>query len=295
MKKNLMHFIVMIGLMAGNLFGAGIPAQSQKKTVSERFSAEKVVWQRGIAAAKKRHIQKEKLNKQELRYYNTVLKRIGGLTALLAAIGMGVGLKLRKKRAEDAVQEAKWAERQQMFADQDAANLAYDQGQKRYKRQEEIQRRFRAAIDKGHSAEAERLLARGAQVDDGALLGAVEKGNAEMVDFLLKNGANVNAMDVSRGRTALMMAALKGNLPILERLLQEENIDINTVDSFSRTALRFAAQANKPFIVERLLQERNIDTSILDDFDEESQTAIDIARKKGYIEIVRMLEEHSRR
>jgi len=106
MKKNKVHFVILCGLMAGTLFGAEAPIQSQKKTFSERFQAEKKVWQNGIAAAKKRHIQKKALNKQELRAYNAVLKRLGGLAALLAAIGV-ISLKVQQKRRAERERQAR--------------------------------------------------------------------------------------------------------------------------------------------------------------------------------------------
>lgn len=60
-------------------------------------------------------------------------------------------------------------------------------------------------------------------------------GKAEIVQFLLSNGADINAKD-DEGRTALMWAAFGGKKETLQILLAY-NADINLRDNNGRTAL----------------------------------------------------------
>lgn len=70
---------------------------------------------------------------------------------------------------------------------------------------------------------------------------AVESSNLPMIEFLLKEGVDVNAGD-RRGRTALSWAAYKYGcsddvgLEIIEFLAQYENIDLHTTDVFGMGA-----------------------------------------------------------
>ena len=52
-------------------------------------------------------------------------------------------------------------------------------------------------------------------------------GPKEMVELLIANGADVNAVDLL-GRTALIMASYRGNLPIV-KLLIDHKADVNAV------------------------------------------------------------------
>jgi len=63
----------------------------------------------------------------------------------------------------------------------------------------------------------------------------------ELVNFFLKNGADVNAND-DQHRTALMHAAMRGDVEIMKRLVFYE-ADVNLEDNKGYTALHFAAQS----------------------------------------------------
>ncbi len=61
------------------------------------------------------------------------------------------------------------------------------------------------------------------------LMEAAQRGNLKAVDLLLKAGANVNQRDVN-GFTALHKAVLSEHPPIVQRLLQEKAILVDTFD-----------------------------------------------------------------
>ena len=97
------------------------------------------------------------------------------------------------------------------------------------------------AACEGHADVIEVLLKHGANVnakDNGgwtALHWAAKLGHADVVEVLLKHGADVNARD-DRGWTALHVA---GNADVAEILLQH-GADINAKDNDGKTALYFA-------------------------------------------------------
>ena len=56
--------------------------------------------------------------------------------------------------------------------------------------------------------------------DDTALLVAVQKDLTDVVSVLLSNGADVNSQELQDGRTALVYAAMNGNIEMVSALLQ---------------------------------------------------------------------------
>ena len=70
---------------------------------------------------------------------------------------------------------------------------------------------------------------------------ACEKSTAEVIDVLIQYGADVNWKYMYKGMTPLMVACKRGHYGIVQRLLQEPNIDIDAVESISgKSALHFA-------------------------------------------------------
>jgi hypothetical protein len=87
---------------------------------------------------------------------------------------------------------------------------------------------FASACGGGDIAEAQRLLLCGASPDaygidfrETALIAASRYGNREIVEFLLRNGANVDLMD-SYGKTALQRAKEAGHGDIVRLIEQAE-------------------------------------------------------------------------
>lgn len=82
------------------------------------------------------------------------------------------------------------------------------------------------------------------------LILASYRGNLEIVEFLLKNGAFVN--DISQMGTALMAASVKNKLAIAERLIQA-GAHVNSTDEAQTSALHLAVQFNNVEMVKFLL------------------------------------------
>ena len=117
------------------------------------------------------------------------------------------------------------------------------------------------------------------------LSNAIRQSRPEIAELLIDAGANVNWAD-SAGYTHLMDAARDGNLDMV-RLLISHNADLEITVSpdFPDTVLWIATSSNEPEIVSELLR-AGADAS-----GEAGESALRLARLKGNIEIVRMLED----
>ena len=84
------------------------------------------------------------------------------------------------------------------------------------------------------------------------LLVSAEKGNARIIEKLIKNGTDINAAETS-GNTALHLAVIRANLEVAKALLKS-GADVNRRNNMGRTALHFAAEAGKQEMIEILKQ-----------------------------------------
>ena len=118
------------------------------------------------------------------------------------------------------------------------------------------------------------------------LMIASSLGKPRFAEFLLKNGALINKRS-NNGMTALHRAAQSGQNEMVD-LLINSGAKINWPDYKGYTPLMYAVLGNNPFTVEHLyalgadINYRN--TS--------NQTALDIAKKKKFKEIVSFLRAH---
>ncbi|MGB8367217.1 MAG: ankyrin repeat domain-containing protein [Candidatus Babeliales bacterium] len=107
-----------------------------------------------------------------------------------------------------------------------------------------------------------------------ALMIAVEWGNIDLVTLLIEHNANIGHQDCL-GQTALMNATKYGNINSVA-LLIEHNANINHQDRWGQTALTEAAQKNNKKIVTLLLENgANPDVQTTD-----HKTAYDLGNKE---------------
>jgi len=79
-----------------------------------------------------------------------------------------------------------------------------------------------------------------------------EKNNYDLLAYLVDNGADVNALDIYTGETALIKAARNGNLEMVIKLLGS-NANINVKSQRGITALTEAAKGQHAHITDYLL------------------------------------------
>jgi ankyrin repeat protein len=97
-------------------------------------------------------------------------------------------------------------------------------------------------------------------------------GDAELVEALLKAGAEANA-PLTDGTTPLMIAASSGSVPAVRALL-EHGAAVNARESHGETALMFAAASNRAAAV-RFLIEQGADSTLTTNVTKFSRAAFD--------------------
>ena len=110
-----------------------------------------------------------------------------------------------------------------------------------------------------------------------------------LLELTLRNGANVHSLDSYNG-TGLIRAAERGHVRVVERLLRTD-IEVNHVNNLGWTALLEAIilgdGGRSHTEVVRLLVEAGANVNLADG---ESVTPLEHARRRGYEEIVRILQ-----
>lgn len=126
-----------------------------------------------------------------------------------------------------------------------------------------------------------------------ALVYAVSYNKEDIVKLLLEKGADANTVceieneHIDISPTPLMNAAYRGNTNIINMLL-ENGADINYTTDFGMTALMMAASYNQ-FEVAKMLLENNADTSVTNTY---GYTALDLAKSEDYKNMVELLEKY---
>ena len=83
-----------------------------------------------------------------------------------------------------------------------------------------------------------------------ALISAAEKGNVEMVEYLINNGADIEHQN-NEGQTAAMKA-VKGNRYYVLKIFLDQNINLNLSDYSGRTIKDMAKQSRDKRILKML-------------------------------------------
>jgi ankyrin repeat protein len=119
-----------------------------------------------------------------------------------------------------------------------------------------------------------------------ALMHAAERGNLAILNRLLQVPAiNINIQDV-KGITALYFAVQENHLPIVDRLLSAPNVNVNLASHTQVTPLLIAAEKGYTVIVEKLLKMPNININA---FNQVGGSALGYAAQNGYLTIVEQL------
>ncbi|XP_061579044.1 ankyrin repeat domain-containing protein 50 [Cololabis saira] len=120
-----------------------------------------------------------------------------------------------------------------------------------------------------------------------ALHVACWQGCVEIVDLLLKHGANPNARD-SQGRPPLHSVAWTGHTKVGHHLLQASGVNINLACHQGATALSIAAQEGHVNIV-KILLESGANPNHTDKY---GRGPVKVAGKNGHFHIVGLLESY---
>jgi len=123
---------------------------------------------------------------------------------------------------------------------------------------------------------------------ESATVNVTEISSVHVISLLLQHNANVNAQD-NDGLTPLAIACQRGNYFAVERLLQEEKVDIAVKDNKRSTALHEACENGTGKIVELLLK-RKANISVAD---RDGVTPLHIACHKGCSNVVKLLLHHN--
>lgn len=94
------------------------------------------------------------------------------------------------------------------------------------------------------------------------LCSAARNGKLDMIQWLLENGADIDAVSYDRGYSAVMDAVWKSNLPIVE-LLVNKGANLNFISRDGQTAL-ILATGSENFDICRVLVENGADPTIKD-------------------------------
>lgn len=108
----------------------------------------------------------------------------------------------------------------------------------------------------------------------------------EVCDILIEKGEDINTQLTGIGYTALMFAAKKGKLELVNYLISKGAM-VNLRAGNGRTALMFAARHGYKNVVEALLS----NGADVTEMDKAGQTAKMLAEKKGHEDIVKILEQ----
>ncbi|OJW72294.1 MAG: hypothetical protein BGO68_06155 [Candidatus Amoebophilus sp. 36-38] len=119
-----------------------------------------------------------------------------------------------------------------------------------------------------------------------ALHEAAEMGDRDIIQFLLQNGADVNATN-NTGLTPLHLAVREKQLASIQALVKNKHIDINKQDKLGNTVLHIASFKGDRLLVTALVENKEIDINVQQGGDD--ATPLYLAAAQGHIGIVEIL------
>jgi ankyrin repeat protein len=118
---------------------------------------------------------------------------------------------------------------------------------------------------------------------------AISSGHTEISHMMLDHGADANAAVRGDGTTALMMAAQRGNVGIIDVLIQKGAI-VDKVTTTGTTALMFASLSGKLEAVQALrIAGANVNMQ-----DNKGLSALMVAAARGHGKVVGYIIQHDR-
>ena len=153
---------------------------------------------------------------------------------------------------------------------------------------------IQCCVDASKLPIVEKLLANNADVgaqkknkSDATFL-AAQQGNLEILKLLLTKDPNyVDRKKGYEGRTPLGAAAMQGHLQVVQYLVNEWHVDIDSQDDYKYTALMYAAHYNHPTAVTFLLQ-KGASSTIKD---VNGYDAMARAMQKKNTEVIKLLKD----
>ncbi|MBI4263424.1 MAG: ankyrin repeat domain-containing protein [Acidobacteria bacterium] len=118
---------------------------------------------------------------------------------------------------------------------------------------------------------------------DSALVDAVKRGNPQAVRALIRQGADVDAVEPD-GTTALHWAVRTGQAEVVDALI-DAGANVSVRNRYGITPLSLAAELGDPAVVERLLK-AGADAKVVIT---EGQTVLMVAARTGNPEVIRQL------
>jgi len=150
------------------------------------------------------------------------------------------------------------------------------------------------AVDKNHIEIVKALLENGASItiEKESTFIPIERAAVnsciEIIDLLISYGVDVNSPSNYYNRTPLMLASERGEIEVVEYLLGK-GADTNLKSYDGRTAIMYASDEGNIEIVKCLLD----NGAIIDEKDDECKSAFDIAYENENFELQKLLNEYN--
>ncbi len=118
---------------------------------------------------------------------------------------------------------------------------------------------------------------------------AAALGDPNIIKFLTKHGANINATEGEGEVGTALHMAVNSEDPERTKLLIKQGADINATNKYKETPLHMAIHNGNPQIVEQLLKEKHLNINAKDN---EGRTPLQTAFENGNHKIIKLLIEH---